>query len=127
MNGEYMLYIEFDEINAIATFTVDGKLSERDFKNATNIIDDYLIKGNQLNGLIILTESFPAWESFTALHAHLTFVKDHHKKINYLALVTNSVIGNIAEYLVNHFVSAEIEAFKFDELDAARAWIISNQ
>lgn len=103
-------------------------MSELDFKEAVFIIDPYINKFKKLNGLIIITKTFPGWESFAALVSHLSFVADHHKKIACVAFVTDSPIGNLAEQIASHFVSAEIKAFQYNELQAAKAWITeSNQ
>jgi len=121
-----MLNIKLDEKNGLAIFEPDEKLSEADFKSAVDIIDPYINRSGKLNGLIIATKEFPGWESFAALLSHLTFVKEHHKKILFIAFVTDSPIGNLAEHLVNHFVSAQIKSFKFNELQAAKTWIIES-
>ncbi len=123
-----MLHITLDEESGIATFKPDDSLSEADFKKAVHMIDPYLNKSKKLNGLIIVTKEFPGWKSFAALVSHLSFVKDHHKKIACVAFVTNSSIANLAEPIASHFVSAEIKSFKYNELEAAKTWIIeSNQ
>ena len=115
---------QIDEKNGIAVFSPEEKLSEADFKNAANVIDPYIEQHDKLNGLIISTESFPGWESFAGLLSHFSFVKDHHKKIKCIALVTNSSLGSLAENLASHFVSAQIKAFKYSDIDSARSWII---
>lgn len=123
-----MLDITLDENNGIAIFEPRDKLSELDFKEAVFMIDPYINKFKKLNGLIIVTKTFPGWESFAALISHLSFVKDHHKKIACVAFVTDSSIGNLAEQIASHFVSAEIKTFKYNELQAAKTWITeSNQ
>lgn len=122
-----MLNIHLDEKNGIAIFEPDEKLSESDFKSAVNIIDPYINKSGKLNGLVIATRAFPGWESFAALLSHLSFVKDHHKKISFIAFVTDSPIGNLAEHVANHFVSAQIKSFKYSELQAAKTWIIESR
>ena len=121
-----MLNIEIDQQNDIAILSPDEKLSQEDFNNAANIIDPYLERVGRLNGLIIATRSFPGWASFAALVSHLSFVKDHHKKIAFIAFVTDSPIGNLAEHVASHFVSAQIKAFSFSDLDLAKKWIAEN-
>jgi hypothetical protein len=121
-----MLNIVIDEQNRIAILEPDGKLSESDFKSAANIIDPYINDFGTLNGLLIAAEKFPGWESFSALLSHLTFVKEHHKKISYIALVTDMAIGNVAEHMLKHFVSAKVKAFTYKEFEAAKAWIVSS-
>ena len=119
-----MLNIEIDKENGVAILTPDGKLSEDDFKNAANVIDPYIDQHENLKGLIISTESFPGWESFSGLVSHFSFVKGHHKKIKYVALVTNSPLGSLVENLASHFVSAKIMTFKYNELNLAKSWIM---
>ena len=121
-----MLNITIDGKNGIAIFEPDGKLSESDFKSAVNIIDPYINNFENLNGLIIATQAFPGWESFAALVSHLSFVKDHHKNISFIAFVTDSKIGNLAEHVASHFVSAEIKSFAYGELEMAKEWIVEN-
>lgn len=120
-----MLNIILDEQHGIAIFEPDEKLSESDFKLAVDKIDPYIDKSGKLNGLIIVTKAFPGWESFAALLSHLSFVKDHHKSILFVAFVTDSPIGNLAERVANHFVSAQIKSFESSELEAAKTWIIN--
>jgi SpoIIAA-like len=78
-----------------------------------------------LAGLIIQAPAFPGWESFGALAAHIRFVRDHHKQITRIGLVTDSAIGNVAEHLASHFVASEIKHFAASELEAARQWVMN--
>jgi hypothetical protein len=54
---------------------------------------------------------------------HLRFVRDHHKRIERIAAVTDSHLGDFAERLASHFVSAEIKHFPAGQVEAARQWI----
>ena len=58
---------------------------------------------------------------------HFKFVKEHHKKVRHVALVTDSVLGDFGEKVADHFVSAEIKHFAFDELTNAQSWILSTE
>ncbi len=122
-----MLKIELDENSGTAIAEPDGRLSESDFSAAARIIDPFLEKDNELKGIIIHVESFPGWDSFSSLVAHLRFIKDHHKKIPRIAFATDSPIGDIAEKVTSHFVSAEIKHFGFDQLLDAKMWILSDE
>lgn len=121
-----MLKITFDEKNKIAIFEPDGKLSVSDFKSAVSKIDPYITEFGSINGLIIAADKFPGWESFSALISHLTFVKEHHKKISFIAFATGTPIANLAEHTVNHFIAAKIKAFKYADLEAAKQWVIAS-
>lgn len=121
-----MLNIEIDVPNAIATLSPDSSLSEADFKRVTAVIDPFIEQHGKLNGLIISVESFPGWDSFGGLLSHLTFVKNHHKEIKNIALVTDSSLSSFAEDIASHFISAKVKAFKYHDFDLAKTWIVSN-
>lgn len=117
--------MDIDESVGIVTLMPDGKLSESDFVTAANTIDPFIVKTGMLLGIVIVTRQFPGWESFASMLEHFKFVKDHHKKISHVALVTDSKVADFAEVIVDHFVSAKIKHFDFDELEDAKKWILN--
>ena len=120
-----MLKVELVKENGTVTLLPEGALSAQDFEYASSVIDPYLEKSGNLKGVIILTQSFPGWESLRALLKHFKFVKAHHEKVSKVALVTDSLLGDIAEMIARHFVSAEIKHFPFDEFNNAQNWILN--
>jgi hypothetical protein len=60
-----------------------------------------------------------------AMVTHFRFVRDHHKHIKKVAVVTDSHIGDFAEHLASHFVSAKIRHFPDGQIEQARQWIIN--
>lgn len=119
-----MLRVEIDEANGIVILEPDGELSERDFLLVAKIVDPYIESAGELKGMIIHVQSFPGWDSFSSLIAHLKFVREHHKKVSRIAFVTDSPIGGLAENIASHFVNADIKSFEFDELTASREWVL---
>lgn len=117
-----MLSVEINEEKGIALLEPDGPLSQDDFESAAKLIDPQIESAGHLNGLVIHTESFPGWESFAGLSSHLKFVREHHRKITRIALSTDSAIGNFAEAVAKHFVSAEIRVFAYQNLEQAKLW-----
>jgi len=126
IKGYEMIKVTLDKENSIATLEPHGALTKEDFSLAVKAIDPYIEEHGKLNGLIIETESFPGWDDFAALSRHITFVKNHHKKIKRLAFVTDSVLGNLAEKIADHFVEAQIKTFPFSEMKEAREWILDS-
>ncbi len=118
-----MLNINIDEENRIATLEPSAELSKADFTSAARIIDQYLAGSGKLNGVIIHVKTFPGWDSFAALVAHLKFIKEHHERITHLAFVTDSPIGIFAEHIGSHFINAKVKKFNFSEFDKAVEWI----
>ncbi|NOY70798.1 MAG: STAS/SEC14 domain-containing protein [Gammaproteobacteria bacterium] len=121
-----MLNINFDEANNIAILEPDAELSEKDFTSAARIIDQYLEKSGSLNGVIIHVKTFPGWDSFSALVTHLKFIKEYHKRVSNLAVVTDSSIGFFAERVGSHFINAKVKKFDFNEFDKSVKWITSD-
>jgi hypothetical protein len=120
-----LLKVTTDESTGIVTLEPQKALAEADFTAAAATIDPLIEKG-ALKGLVISTRDFPSWESFGALASHLSFVRDHHKKVSRVAIVTDSRLGDFAEKLGSHFIAAEIRHFPFGEIDAAKQWIGSD-
>ena len=74
-------------------------------------VDPHIEATGGLAGLIIHAPAFPGWKSFGAMVNQFRFVRDHHKRIKRIAVVTDSHLGDVAEHLTSHFVSAEIKHF----------------
>lgn len=66
---------------------------------------------------------FPGWESLADVIAHFRFVRNHHRLIKRVVLVTDAEIAEIFPVIVDHFVKAEVKHFDFDDFDEAVTWI----
>jgi SpoIIAA-like len=119
-----MIEHTLDAENSILYLRPKSALARDDFVQLAKAVDPYIEKTGGLDGLIIEATTFPGWESLGAMAAHLRFVRDHHKRIKKIGLVTDSALGNVAEHLASHFVSAEIRHFSAGELEAAKQWIM---
>lgn len=100
-----------------------GALRAEDFAALGAAVDPYIEEHGALRGLMIEAPSFPGWENFAGLVSHLRFVRDHHRLIRRIAVVSDSTLLAFAPKLANHFVSAEVRAFDGAEREAALAWI----
>ncbi len=98
-------------------------LSKEDFAGLGPAVDAYLADHAKLHGLLVHSRGFPGWESFGGFTAHLHFVREHHRKVERVAIVTDSQIADIAESLGKHFMSAEIRHFPFADDVKALDWL----
>jgi len=101
----------------------EGPLRAEDFTALAGAVDPYIEERGDLNGLLIDAPSFPGWENFSALLSHLRFVRDHHRKIRRIAVVSDSPLLAIGPKIADHFVSAEVRAFDAADRAGALAWI----
>ena len=122
-----MLEHHLDRENAILHIQPKGSLEKSDFEALAETVDPFIAEAGSLEGLIIDTKTFPGWESLGAMAAHIRFVRDHHRMIRKIAVVTDSALGSVAENLASHFISAEIKRFPAAELDSAERWILRSE
>jgi len=122
-----MLNTVLNKETKIVTLQPHGTLKKEDFDAAVKVIDPFIEENGQLNGIIIYAKSFPGWDDFAAFNRHLTFIKNHHKKIKKLAMVTDSIVGEVGEHFASHFVEAVIKNFNYEQIDDARGWILEDK
>ncbi len=118
-----MLFCELDRDTSILIVRPEGPLSREDFKSLAETVDPYILETGSLKALIIHVQNFPGWEDLAGLVEHFRFVRDHHRQIVKVALVSDSKLASFAPKIAAHFVSAEISVFPFKKLDEAREWI----
>jgi len=118
-----MIDYHLDPATKVLTIRPESALEKSDFAEIAKAVDPQIEKHGDLKGLIVEAPRFPGWDSFGALVNHLRFVRDHHKHVEKIAVVTDSHLGDVAEHLAAHFISADIRHFPAGEADDARAWI----
>jgi SpoIIAA-like len=121
----YMIEYDIDAEHSILHVQPKSAIEQDDFVKLAKAVDPHIEATGGLAGLIIEAPSFPGWESFGAMVNHFRFVRDHQKRIKRIAVVTDSHLGDVAERLASHFVSAEIRHFPAGQIEAARQWIIN--
>jgi hypothetical protein len=119
-----MIEYDLDTAHSILLVRPESALDKNDFVQIAQAVDPQIEANGDLAGLIISAPAFPGWDSFGAMVTHFRFVRDHHKHIKKVAVVTDSHLGDLAEHLASHFVAAEIQHFPAGEIEQARQWII---
>ena len=99
----------------------DGALEASDFTALATFVDGYLDRGGKLSGVLISGKSFPGWENLDGLVAHLKFVRDHHSRIDQVAIVAEGLFARLMPHLASHFVHARLQ--HFDDEAAAIGWL----
>lgn len=100
-------------------------LSAPDFQKLAQEVDPYIESHGKLHGLMIDAESFPGWQDFSSLVAHLRFIRNHHQKVQRIAVVSDSSFLSYAPSIASHFVQAEIKHFPHFKRDEAMRWLRS--
>lgn len=120
-----------DAAPSILVIRPESPLDKGDFAKLSKAVDPQIEATGDLAGVIVDAPSFPGWENFGfpgwenfgSMVSHFRFVRDHQKHVKKVAVVTDSPLGDVAEHLASHFVSAEIKHFPAGQTETAPAWI----
>lgn len=118
-----MISLTIFKEDGIVLIEPSSPFEKSDFERLTKEVDQYIEVSGEVNGIIVYTLTFPGWQDFSAFVHHMKFIKNHHRKIKRVAIVTDSKLGSIVLSIANHFVSAEIKRFEYNDMDASKAWI----
>lgn len=100
-----------------------GALSPKDLDALTARFDAYVNARDRIPNLVIRAVSFPTWTDFGTLLKHLRFIREHHRLVRKVALVSDARALDIAPRIAGHFVSAEIRPFPARDYAAALDWV----
>ena len=96
--------LKFELLRDAGVLVVEPRdaLTAEDFQAVAQTVDPFIQENGKLTGLLIDVPSFPGWEGFAALIEHIRFVRNHHRKIDRVAAVTDSQILSIAPKIAEH-------------------------
>ena len=121
-----MIDYTLDETNSVLYVRPTSPLRRDDFEALSQAVDPFIERTGGLNGLLLEVAHFPGWTNVAAAIRHFQFVRDHHRKIKKVAIVTDSPLGEAAEHIASHFVAATIKHYPAGHLDEAKTWVSSN-
>lgn len=118
-----MLNHDLRRDEGILVLKPEGPLEATDFATVAGQVDAYLEQHGTLRGVLIRAKSFPGWKDLGALLAHLKFVKEHHQRIEKVAVVADGAFANIMPHIGSHFIHAQVQHFDLKREDAAWDWL----
>lgn len=118
-----MINFDMNMQTRILTLRPGEALSQADFLKVAELVDPVIEKHGSLAGVIIQAESFPGWDSFAGMIGHSRFIRDHHRSVSKVAMVSDATLLTILPSVAAHFISAEVKHFHAGEYDAAVNWI----
>jgi hypothetical protein len=116
------LEFELDETRSLLILEPRDELEAGDFDRVAGALDPYLATHGKLSGVVIVARSFPGWDDFAGLLAHLGFVREHHEAIDRVAVVTDSRFLGAMPRIAGVFLHAEIQRFAFEDRSVAEDW-----
>ena len=117
------LEFEFLDGPGVLILRPQGELDAADFERVAGRIDPHIEKAGTLEGVMIVAEHFPGWDSLSAFFAHLKFVRDRQKKIQKLAIVSNDRLLTALPRIARHLAAPEMRHFSMNQEHDALDWI----
>ena len=102
-----MIEYDLDTEHSILRVQPKSAIDKDDFVKLARAVDPHIEATGGLAGMIIETPGLPGWRSLGAMVNQFRFVRDHHKRIKRIGVVTDSHLGDVAEHFTSHFVSAD--------------------
>jgi hypothetical protein len=119
-----MLTAQFD--GDVLVVRPGGPIAREDVATLTRTVDEYLAGHPKISGVMVETRAFPGFASVGAFADYARFIADHHARVRRLALVTDSALAPVAEFMANHVVGLQMRHFPFAEGTSALAWLRSS-
>ena len=119
-----MLDYDINQYESTLTIRLHHAVSEADVLLLVPKVDDYLAHHKRLAGVMLISRDWAGWESFSALRATLTFLRDHHQRISRMALVTDSLLADLIPIFAARFVNTTIGHFPYNEEANAKIWLV---
>ena len=116
-----MLTAEFD--GDVLVVRPEGRIARDDVATLTQTADAYLAAHGTISGVMVQTPVFPGFASAAAFADYVRFIADHHARVRRIALVTDSALAPIAQFVANHVVGLEMRHYAFGESAAALEWL----
>jgi hypothetical protein len=117
-----MIETEIREKEDVIIATPKGVLSAGDVKSLAARINDYINSHDRVPNLVLHTVGLPHWNDFAAFREHLKLVRDHHKVIRKVAVVSDSTLIGVIRPVVDQFTGAKVRRFPERALDDAVNW-----
>jgi len=118
-----MLTITEDDTHGCLLLEPTSELTAADFEALTERFDARVAATGRVPNIVVHARAFPGWSGFAALFDHLRFVREHHRQIEKVALVSDARILELAPRIAGQFVWAEIRHFPADALAEALDWV----
>jgi hypothetical protein len=107
----------------VLRITAPEKLNADDFRQIAPQIDSLINQHGKIR-LLIDASGFNGWENIAAFENHAGFIKNHHQKIERLAVI---VAHNWQHWVIGAFrifLHPEVRAYDKSHENEARQWIV---
>ena len=94
-----MLKLQFD--GDVLVVQPESPITREDVAMLMRTADEYLAGHPKIAGVTVETRTFPGFASVGAFADYASFIANHHAHVRRVALVTNSALAPVAEFMAN--------------------------
>ena len=117
-----MIEIDIRERENVFILTPNSPISVEHIEACREAIDNYINEYDRIPNLVFKATEFPFWKGFHAVAAHFKLVKNHHKLVKKVAVVSDSTLISVARVFVDQFTNARVRRFPANAFDDAVNW-----
>ena len=122
-SGDLAIDQKLDKQAGVVQIEISAPIASINMEALAHTVDSFIEDNGNLKGLVIHSKHFPGWEDLGSMLRHIKFVKNHHEKVDRVALVVDSALMDVAQAIGKHFLKAEVRHFHYDQLDEANKWV----
>lgn len=100
-----------------------AELNPAEFRALAAQVDPIISQQGRLLGLLIDARHITGWQNFAALVSHCVFVRNQHRYLHKIAIISDNTLLSFMPQLLNHFVAAQVRPFRSKDVDSALEWL----
>ena len=117
-----MIEFDIDARDDIVIARPSGSLSADDIAAFSDKLNAFINEHDRVPNLVLHARQLPHWKDFDALKHHLKLVRDHHRLIKKVAVVSDSTLIGLLRPVADLFTGAKIRRFPEAAFDDAVNW-----
>ncbi|MBN1590555.1 MAG: STAS/SEC14 domain-containing protein [Pirellulales bacterium] len=106
----------------VVELALQGTIRANDFDRIREHVDELIARHGAVRLLLDATE-FEGWQDVEAAKTHFEFVKEHHDRVERIAVLGNRQWQHWLASAIGVFLHPEVKCFEPDEREAARMWL----
>ncbi|WGL16915.1 STAS/SEC14 domain-containing protein [Microbulbifer bruguierae] len=102
-------------------------LKPSEFRALAAQVDPVICAHGNLQGLLIDARHVRGWQNFAALISNCVFIRNQHRHLHRIAVLSDNIMLGFMPQLLNHFVSAEVRPFPAEAEELALDWLLHSR
>lgn len=106
----------------VVVVEVGAPLRSADIAALAAAVGPWLQGDARPRGLVMHARGVPGWDNVATLARHVRFLRDHHRRIDRLAMAVDGPVATLAPHVAGRILHPQVRHFDYQRLDDAIAW-----